>query len=332
MKRVMITGACGLVGSHTVAALLRENGTPAKYTPIAVAHSEQSWERLDWQVERRGLDRTGYTRDVAELEYLDDCRRLLRDHRPEILFHCAARVSLGRTRDGERLVRHNVGLTHNLATAALELPAEAQPLFVYVSSIAALGGTAGPSGCLDENSVMENLPGSSAYARSKFLSENELWRGAAHGLRVVVVNPSVVIGTMSPTSDFWLNGLLRTIRRGGNRFWIDGTAAFVAADDVARAMLLLAERPETWGKRYVLSAGNIAYRQFLGQIARSIGRAEPTCKIPRWILRTAVPFVPAVASLIAPHARIDGSSILRAVPFRYTDWRETLAEVAEAVR
>lgn len=335
MKRVMITGATGLIGSHTLAARLGRSEAERVQLDetVAVAHSENSWEQPDWLLSRRGADPAAYTRTVAELEYMDDCRRLLHEHRPEIVFHCAARVSVGKTRNGEQLVRQNVALVHNLITAALELPAESRPLFVHVSSIAALGHSTDPEGYTDEQTVMDNLSGCSAYARSKFLSENEVWRGAAHGLRVVAVNPAVVIGAMSPRSGFWLNGLFRAVRRGGHRFWIDGEAAFVAADDVARAMLLLAERPETWGKRYILSAGQLPYRQFLGRIARIEGRPEPRIEIPRWLLQPAVPFVPALGAVLAPHARIDGSAILRALPsFRYSDWTETLAEAAESQR
>ena len=219
----MISGATGLVGSHLITSLLDSQGGAAKYSPIAVGHSEQSWERLEWLLARRGLDPKGLCeRRVAELEYIDDCRRLIQEHRPEVLFHCAARVSVGAARDGERLVTENVAMTHNLITAALELPVDERPLFVHVSSIAALGGSVGPNGCIDEGAVMENLAGASAYARSKFLAENEVWRGAAHGLRVVMVNPGVILGEMSPESGYWLNGLFAAVRRGGGRFWIEG--------------------------------------------------------------------------------------------------------------
>lgn len=324
----MISGATGLVGSHLAATLLDEQGGAAKYSPIVVAHSEQSWERLDWLLARRGLDPEAVCeRRVAELEYLDDCRRLMQEHRPEVLFHCAARVSVGATRDGERLVTENVAMTHNLITAALELPVDERPLFVHVSSIAALGGSVGPNGCIDEGAVMENLAGASAYARSKFLSENEVWRGAAHGLRVAIVNPGVILGEMSPDSGYWLNGLLAAVRRGGNRFWIEGETAFVAADDVARAMLLLSERPESWGRRYILSAENLSYRRFLSLIARAAGRPEPTLRVPSWMLRIASRFAPALAALSASGRRYDGSAILSAIPFRYTDLKEVLSEV-----
>lgn len=333
MKRVLVTGATGLVGSHLVAELLRRNRTaePSEcYEITAAAHSEASWGRLEWLLLREGLDADACRKTVVELEYIGDCRRLAEDCRPDVIFHCAARVAVGRARDGEKLVTANVEMTHNMTTAALETPADSRPAFVHVSSIATLGPSAEPSGRVDEGAIMENLTGAAPYARSKFLSENEVWRAAAHGLPVAVVNPSVVVGVAAPEAGFWLNGLFRAVRRGGNRFWIDGGTAFVAAADVARAMVLLAETPEAWGRRYILSAENLTFRRFLNAVARAVGRPAPTIRLPRWMLKTAVPFLPALGAVIAPHAPVDGSAILRALPFRYAELSELWPQIAVA--
>ena len=336
MKKVLVTGSTGLVGSYLVAELLRRSqsdDSPEQYDITAVAHSEASWKKLDWLLLRLGLGGVSFRRVVASLEYIDDCRRVVGEVRPDIIFNCAARVAVGKAKDGEKLVTRNVEITHNMVTAAQETapsPGEG-PLFVHVSSVAALGNTVGPSGCIDEGAVMENLAGASAYARSKFLSENEVWRAAAHGLRVVMVNPAVIIGAMAPDSGFWLNELFRAVRKGGNRFWIDGEAPFVSAGDVARAMALLAETPGAWGKRYILSAENMPYRRFLGQVAKLAHRPVPYIKVPRWVLKLAVPFLPALGAVIAPHERYDGAEILRAVPMEYSELSQTLSQIADTV-
>lgn len=330
MKKVLITGATGLVGTHLIAELLRSTdatGAP-EYELTAVAHSEESWEKLDWLLMREGLSERPCHRVVAALEYIGDCRQLLQEVRPDLLFNCAARVAVGKSRDGEKLVTRNVEITHNLIVAALELPREEQPLFAHVSSVAALGSNVNHAGCIDENSIMENLAGASAYARSKFLSENEVWRGAAHGLRTVIVNPAVILGTMSPRSGFWLNDLLRAMHKGANRFWIDGATAFVSADDVARALVTLSRTPACWGKRYVLSAENLPYRRFLSLLARSQGLAAPRIRLPRWLLRLAIPFAPSMSAVLSTHKRYDGSAVMRDTPFRYTDLTETIAAFA----
>lgn len=333
MKRLLVTGATGLMGSHLIAELLRRNRSSAPAEPceiIALAHSEASWSRLEWLLRREGLDGEPFRRSVASLEYFDDCRARLTDYRPDTIFHCAAQVAVGSAHNGEQLVTRNVEITHNLVAAALEQPEEHRPLFVHVSSIAALGHTAGPSGRLDERSIMDNLSGASPYARSKFLSENEVWRASAHGLPVVIINPAVIVGVQAPETGFWLNGLFRAARKGANRFWLDGETAFVAATDVARAMILLAENPESWGKRYILSAENLSFRRFLGAIAQAVGRSEPTLRVPRWLLKTSVPLFPSMGAVIAPHTPVDGSAILSAVPFRYTELSELWPQIALA--
>ncbi len=334
MKNLLVTGATGLVGSHLIAELLRRNRSvdPAERCEItAVAHSETSWNRLEWLLRHEKLDREPYRKSVAALEYIDDCRQTLADCRPDTIFHCAAQVAVGSAHNGEQLVSRNVEITHNLATTALEMPSPPpRPLFVHVSSIAALGHAPGPSGRIDERAIMENLAGASPYARSKFLSENEVWRAATHGLPVVIVNPAVIVGLQAPETGFWLNGLFRAARKGANRFWLDGETAFVAATDVARAMVLLAENPESWGKRYILSAENLSFRRFLGAVAQAVGRSEPTFRVPRWLLKTSVPLFPSMGAVIAPHTPVDGSAILSAVPFRYTELSELWPQIALA--
>lgn len=326
----MITGATGLVGTHLIAELLGRAAAEGaeEYRITAVTHSDESWKKLDWLLLKRGLTGGPHRRAVAGLEYIDDCRELMRGERPDIVFNCAARVAVGKARDGEKLVTRNVEITHNVVTAALEMPDQERPLLVHVSSVAVLGRTTGPSGCVDESAVMENLAGASAYARSKFLSENEVWRAAAHGLRVAVVNPAVIVGTMAPQSGFWLNELFKAMRKGANRFWIEGETAFVAADDVARAMVLLTETPQAWGKRYILSAENLPYRRFLNLIAQALDLPRPHIRLPRWLMRMAVPFAPSMAAVIAPHKRYDGSKIMQAVGLRYTDLAAAMSQIA----
>ena len=99
MKKVLITGATGLVGSHLTAELLSrlQQGDTTYGTPVVVARSDASWGKLDWVLLRRGVATRLQQRTTAQLEYLDDCRRLLHDERPQVVFHCAARIELGKT-------------------------------------------------------------------------------------------------------------------------------------------------------------------------------------------------------------------------------------------
>lgn len=333
MKKVLVTGSTGLVGTYLVAELLR-----GEYTVVAHGSSETSFAKLDWLLGKKGLSAKPYARVAVRLEDIDDCRRLVREAGPvDMVFHCAAKVAVGSVRKGkgERLVTDNVEMTRNLLIAVQETVADntqpKKPLFIQVSSVAALGSGVNEHGLVDEQSLMDHLMEASPYARSKFLSENEVWRAQVQGLPAVVVNPAVVLGAAAPRAKFWLGGLMQAVRKGLS-VWVDGGTAFVGAADVARAMVLLAETPESWGQRYILSAENLTFRTFLTDVARAVGAHPPKWKIPGWMLRTAKPFVPALSAITgnADPNRFDGSKITRSVPFSYRPWPETWDEITAA--
>lgn len=329
MKKVVITGATGLIGGHLVLQLLRAG----EYEITAVGSSGESFVKLDGLLRGYGVEGK-YVRAVADLGDIDDCRKILTPD-TDIIFHCAARVSLGKLKkgEGEMLVWDNVEMTHNMTVSALKLfqSGNKRPLFVHVSSIAAFGGSLNSRGMVDEQSIMGNLLAASPYSRSKFLSENEVWRAKAHGLPVVVVNPGVVLGAMIPEAEFWLQKLAKVVSRGLS-VWIDGETSFVGAGDVARAMIILSEHPESWGERYLLSAGNHTYRELLTELRRMTGRKhpEPGWKIPGGVLKFMGLFYPACKS-VAENGRnpktYDGSKITRSVPFEYQDWSGMWLEI-----
>lgn len=333
MKKVLVTGSTGLVGTYLVAELLRR-----EYAVVAHGSSETSFSKLDWLLRKKELSGKPYARVAVRLEDIDDCHRLVREAGPvDVVFHCAAKVAVGSVKKGkgERLVTDNVEMTRNLLIALQDGVADntraKKPLFVQVSSVAALGNGVNEQGMVDEQSLMDHLMEASPYARSKFLSENEVWRAQVQGMPAVVVNPAVVLGAAAPEAKCWLGSLMQAMRKGLS-VWVDGGTAFVGAGDVARAMVLLAETPESWGQRYILSAENLTFRTFLADVAGAAGAKPPKWKIPGWMLRAAKPFVPALSAItgnVQPR-RFDGSKITRSVPFSYRSWSETWDEITAA--
>ena len=63
----------------------------------------------------------------------------------------------------------------------------------YVSSIAALSRYEDNDEVTEENYWKPNAKNSN-YAISKYLSEQEVWRGIQEGLPAVIINPSVILG------------------------------------------------------------------------------------------------------------------------------------------
>lgn len=190
------------------------------------------------------------------------------------LYHCAARISF-EGNDAEGLVRDNTRTTANVVNAAL---AAGIKKMLHVSSVAALGrGTR--QAMIDENSRWTESKANSAYARSKYLSELEVWRGMEEGLEAVIVNPSIILGPGD-----WREGspsMFRTIA-GGFKFYSHGINGFVDVRDVAEAMQRLMES-QVSGERFVVVGENRSYREVFNKIADCLGVKRPTIEAKPWM-------------------------------------------------
>ena len=119
--------------------------------------------------------------DVISLkEIIQDCEKVI---------HCAAIVSFNRS-DYNLMMKNNIEGTANIVNTCLE--ANVKKL-AYVSSIATLGSKFSTIEKTEE-SYFESGKGNTQYALSKYLAEQEVWRGIQEGLPAVIVNPSVILG------------------------------------------------------------------------------------------------------------------------------------------
>lgn len=152
---------------------------------------------------------------------------------------------------------------------------------VHISSVAALGRKPGEP--VHEDVPFEDGRDVSQYARSKFAAELEAWRGQEEGLRVLAVNPVIVLGQ----GDFGRSSsMLFTLVHRGLNWYPTGANGFVAARDVARACTLLANNG-CWGERFVLCSENTSYRQLMSWMAEAMGVAAPQRPLQSWMLGTA---------------------------------------------
>lgn len=345
MKNIFITGATGLVGSHLVIELLSDG----YHRPIVAVRNTRSVSKLEYMLHRSGYSLSDVEMLDIDLGSIHDLREKLSERKLDTIFHCAARVKIGGAA-GEDLVNENVEITHNLCTLALEYPM-ATPLLVHVSSIATLGegvsreatpyepspeivrsdlhnaSCAEDELIIDEQSVPQAIWSSSAYTRSKFYSEGEVWRAAARGLRVVVVNPAVIIGHTAPQANFWFPKLQNVISRG-MPLWLEGSTGWVGAKDVARAMICLSRNGLCNDKRYLLCAENLSYREFLQLMASSSRAVGPRIKVPGCIIKALSYLWPELKTVARQRAIYDGSAICQDIPeFKYTPIPEILRQI-----
>ncbi len=318
---ILVTGATGFLGTHLLQTLVdaghqvrglyrseQKRAQNPLLTPALVA-------AVDW-----------IQGDLFDLVSLEKAMQGV-----DRVYHTAALVSF---LPGERdaLYRTNVYGTAEVVNCCLNLGV---PRLVYVSSIAALGrDPLEPR--VTEDSPWKDGPHNSAYSISKFRAENEVWRGMQEGLEVVVVNPSVILGPGDWTEGS--NRLFRTVYKG-LKFYSPGQTGFVDVRDVAAAMLLLDRRDFT-GRRYLLNAGNWPYRQLFEKIATAFGVSAPVWAPPRWLselgwrvlgmvslFRGKAPFITRETVRSAYNSfHYDGSRISRETGFVYRELDQTIAE------
>lgn len=288
--------------------------------------------RLLERFDKEGLDTGVLHATEAALNNQADMVELLQG--AKLLFHCAAQVSFG---DGDgNIVTNNVEITSTLVDAALACGVEKM---VHISSIAALGGVR-EGGFVTESTRMESLRGQSPYSVSKFLSEQQVQRGATQGLKCVIVNPAVILGA----GDWHGGGSAAIVRfvASGLPFYPPGTTGYVDVQDVARAMIVLAESDEASGKSFILCGASIPFRELITLAATAAGKRKPFIKAGRtmlyifwWCERLLSLFgYRPNLSRLAIHSgvticRYDGGRITRLTGFRYTPVAETVERVVK---
>jgi dihydroflavonol-4-reductase len=265
---IFVTGATGLIGSF----LLRE--LQARGLRIRALHRyaapTEAFPEVEW-VQGDILDATLLTSAIS----------------PEVthVFHCAGLVSYA-PQDEDALLQVNVEGTAAIVDACLARPSIR---LGYVSSVAALGSPAEPTGeqlvasrqIVTEKATWDLGASHPAYATSKYLGELEVWRGAAEGLAAVIVNPSVVLGPGD-----WQRSSTRLLRYAydEHRFYTKGLLNFVDVRDVVAHLirLVLDLPPLATTERYILNGGAYPLGDFLQDTATAFGRRPPTVAVPDW--------------------------------------------------
>ncbi|HEX2919778.1 MAG TPA: NAD-dependent epimerase/dehydratase family protein [Bacteroidales bacterium] len=284
-KKILITGVTGLVGTHLAYSLLsqrakvkatfRKNSKREllkKVISYYSAEPEQLYSKIEW-VE---CDLFDYESLMAIFKDVD------------MVYHCAAIVSFEKG-DEEKIINNNVIATRNVVRACIENHISK---LCHISSIAALGGSDGELNINEEN-IWNPSENHSPYSISKFLSEQEVWKGHSEGLKAVIVLPSIILGPGD--WDRSSSAIFDTISKG-LPFYTNGTKAYVDVQDVVKAMIMLMES-DISGEKFIVTSENITNLQLFSLVAKNLGVKKPFLKIPKF-LRPAVMPVVGLISLI----------------------------------
>ena len=261
---VLVTGATGFLGSELISQLLRngERVRAIKRPSSVIPEILRNETLIEWA-------------DADLLDYfsLEDAIQGI-----TTVYHCAALVSLN-PKDKKQMLRVNVGGTVNLLNVCT---ANQIKKFLHVSSVAAVGDSK-KGEPINEKHHWEYGSGKSGYSISKYESEMEVFRAAAEGMNIVIVNPSIILGKSAGKEG---SGQLFEMIKKGMKYYPDGSFGYVDVADVAMIMIKLMESKIS-SQKFIISAENWTYQDLFSEIATQMGKARPDISLKPWMLEFA---------------------------------------------
>jgi dihydroflavonol-4-reductase len=264
--KVALTGATGLLGANLAQALIQ-----AGHSVTATRRSSSRIEHL------QDLPITWVEATLAEPQAL---AAAFAD--AEIVFHCAAAVTVRRTAS-PWVIATNVEGTRNVIQAVQSAGVRR---LVHCSSVVAVGLS------VDGKPVDESAPWNFAefgimdgYTQTKYQAEQVVMEAVAQeGLDAVIVNPTFMIGPrdIRPSSGKLLLEVIKRATPGVS----SGVNNFVDVRDVAQGMVAAAVKGRS-GERYILGGIELTYGEIFSLIAAAAGTEPVTREIPRALAQLA---------------------------------------------
>ncbi|MFK8266484.1 NAD-dependent epimerase/dehydratase family protein [Capnocytophaga cynodegmi] len=328
---ILVTGGTGLIGSHLLFYLTQKEDRKIR----AIYRSASSLEKIKNIFKK--LSHTG-EKQFSQIEWvkadindIPSLETVFRD--VSYVFHAAGFISF-QPNDFEKLIKINVEGTANIVNLCIDFKVKK---LCHVSSVSALSSVVGK--ITNESSDWNPEDNNHDYAISKHGAEMEVWRGSQEGLKVVIVNPSVVLGAY-----FWNSGsgLLFEKVAKGLTFYPSGGTGFVDVEDVAKAMIAL-QFSEVENQRFVLNSSNQTYEYILKKIANYLAVKSPQRKISHRTLRLLAyldvflsflrlkkrTLTPRSADSLGRIITYDGSKISEFIDFQYKSIDDSLKEICE---
>lgn len=283
---ILVTGATGILGRVIVLELLKQGkkvrATKRKSSNINdVKHSfqfytenpEEFFNKIEW------ID--------VDFDDIDSLKTALIN--VEEVYHCAAKVSF-HPDDRKEMYHSNIVGTRNLLFACENSSVKK---FCFVSSVAVLDGT-DENGKVTEDSNFNPKLHHSKYAKSKHFSEMEVWRASAEGLKTLIINPGVIIGSGNWQSSS--GEIFGTFEKFP--YAMSGSSNYVDVRDVANIAIALMER-NIFGERFLIISENKKLVEVANLIRQQLGKSQAKV-LTKWILNVGYVFNLLLGWLIPP--------------------------------
>jgi len=303
MRRALVTGGCGFLGSWIVKLAVAEG---AEVRVLALPGEAR--DNLDGV--RAEIVEGDVTRPQDAARAVAGC---------DTVFHAAA-VYKDWAPDPTAMYDVNLRGTFHVLEAARRARVST---VVVTASIASLGRPP-PGEIGDEEEAYEAWDLDFAYGRSKFLSRELAEYFAAWDQDVRVVCPGLVLGPndIRPTPSGAI--ILGALQTPGPAVYFDGGASYVDVRDAAKVHLLVAQKGKK-GERYLATAHNLDNEQFVTAIDRVTGRRRRQVRLP-------VPVARALAVGMEAQARRTGRPPLLARVFFEYSLRPSFYSNAKSIR
>jgi dihydroflavonol-4-reductase len=255
MKK-LVTGATGFIGSAIVRELIKDG--------------EEVRVFLRKTSDTRNIDGLEVEMAYGDIRDGDSMKKALQDC--DTLYFTAAFFAHW-VPDKKIPYEINVGGTKASLQTALDVGIQK---VIYTSTNNTMGAH-GPIP-VDENAEFNHWKTGDHYSMSKYLAEIEAMNFARKGLPIVIVNPTLVIGTndIKPTPS---GQMILDIATGKMPGYIEGGTNVIDVEDVARGHILAAKKGRV-GERYLFGNRNIAVSEYFKLIADIAGVKPPTFRIP----------------------------------------------------
>ena len=251
MKKVLVTGAAGFIGSHVVQQL-HEKGVEIR----AAVLPQEATANID-----------PYVAEIVRGDLLDKafCKEIVKG--VDTVFHLAAVYAVWMD-DWQPLWEVNMQGSRNILWACHDC--DDVKKVVYTSSLSAIGIKPGQD--VSNEDTAFNQYDATPYVLSKYLSQQEALGFAEHGMDISVVCPAFPFGPgdvgPTPTGDIIIN-----MAKGMTRLKLPGGFNVVDVRDVAAGHILAAEKGKA-GEKYILGNKNVSAQDFCRLVAEIDGKKE----------------------------------------------------------
>jgi dihydroflavonol-4-reductase len=247
----LVTGATGLIGNHVVKLLL------------AKGHAVKALLRAASNVQSLPGDVELCYGDILDEESLKIAARDC-----DIIFHAAGVFSYWGY-NGQKFIEEAKKGMENIIIAAA---ANKIRRIVFTSSSVTIGASDKPV-ILTESSPgnFDDVP---AYVTAKIQQEQTAFSlGKKYGVEVIAICPTLTIGAPDLHLTESNRMMVNYIKDPYKSTWIGG-CNIVSADDVANAMLLLADKGKP-GERYIAGSDNLEWKEVHAMISELCGLPGP---------------------------------------------------------